>query len=874
MNVLIDLLFAYVRASSAVLLTILFVLSLILLCNFLRVRKRVSYLLLWIVVIRMLLPIGLTSEYSLFNLPLLREYSQRYDIPDHGGYVGDYEVAVQGTDTFDEALYSGLEPIKDEEMHFQYLYYVEDTQGEMRPPETFREKYGALVVCIWLGGVILFWGYGILSALLLRRRVSTATIVEPGVYETDRINAPFILGIFRPTIYLPLGLDENQRELILCHERMHLRWGDHIFKMIAYFAVGLHWANIWTGFYFYRAFLSIMEEACDQDVLLALGRDRKADYSEALLRFSTKRQFGRAMTVAFSENWIEERIKTVLKYKKPFRWLTIPAVLLVLAATVSLSTNSVNHHGSVIRTQTLTHEEMLQTDLPGSVIRFYLTAAENVHSLSFDLELWDHNGLVQQQRILDFLPAYGQSFSEELLIEWAFDLESEPALYRYHSMGWTLHIGDDLAQGSLALPETRQAMFTGLLGHGTERYALTVKDNAVLFCGLFNDNKAQIDCNGLSDRETVPVEEGQFAAVLRMKPHYSTVPTQINIHDLLPRTFLPTDSLEISAEGKNLVLSGEAARNLLLKLGDLSFRYQMNFGLVGVSHTGQPTLLLHAKDGQTRELLLEGETLTLIDPDTGMVRQARGGSFESYILASEIYRLLDIPKTSREVFQIDPTSDETIQGWRLYAGIPSKDTWLYTDADLNHSMLLMQGSCYPMAFGYQFIPKTLQCTDLDQNGTEELLIYTEKDGVTEVHVLSPAGEDWDRQVLSDDTLFYHLEPSYGTYADDPSCFSLHLNTRDYAGNWSHWFDRQTLPAQYTDWEYAKEDPLFYRNAVFSLTDGRLTARFTCYLRLEKEDQTVSVSIADVTASIRYLDRKDNGDRFQIYDVAIEPLDNR
>lgn len=83
-----------------------------------------------------------------------------------------------------------------------------------------------------------------------------------------------------------------------------------------------------------------MEEACDQDVLRQLGEDRKADYGEALLIFSTKRQLRQVMTVAFSESWVKDRIRGVLKYRPPWRWLSVFAALLALAVTLSLSTDA------------------------------------------------------------------------------------------------------------------------------------------------------------------------------------------------------------------------------------------------------------------------------------------------------------------------------------------------------------------------------------------------------------------------------------------------------------------------------------------------------------------------------------------------------
>lgn len=346
---LFDLLLAVIRSGGYALVAALVAETLVLLLGPLRVRKRIGYVLLLVVLVRMAIPAGVASPFSLFNLSFVKEpLDDRCDLPADGGPVGEYDIAIQGSEEYDDTLYAGLTPVKDDGLSFSYIRYTTDAAGAILPAQTYREKYGAVTAWIWFGGVLLFWGYGIVTTVLLKRRVSTATRVAPGVYESDRITSPFILGIFRPVIYLPLGLTPEQRELVLCHERMHLRWGDHIVKLLAYFITGLYWMTVWLGFYFYRLLLYAMEEACDQDALRQLGEGRKADYGEALLAFSTKRQFRQVMTVAFSESWVKDRIRQVLKYKPPRRWLSVPAALLALAVAISLSTDALPAEASSV----------------------------------------------------------------------------------------------------------------------------------------------------------------------------------------------------------------------------------------------------------------------------------------------------------------------------------------------------------------------------------------------------------------------------------------------------------------------------------------------------------------------------------------------
>ena len=104
-------------------------------------------------------------------------------------------------------------------------------------------------------------GYALLS-WLLRRHLFDAVRVEPGVWEHPSVSSPFLLGWLRPRIYLPYGVGEPARAFILCHERTHLRRGDHIVKPICWVALSLHWFNpaAWLAFLLLSRDI---EAACD-----------------------------------------------------------------------------------------------------------------------------------------------------------------------------------------------------------------------------------------------------------------------------------------------------------------------------------------------------------------------------------------------------------------------------------------------------------------------------------------------------------------------------------------------------------------------------------------------------------------------------------
>jgi len=59
-----------------------------------------------------------------------------------------------------------------------------------------------------------------------------------------------VTGLIRPKIYLPCGLSGREQEYIILHEQHHIRRFDHIFKVLAFLTLCVHWFNplVWLAF--------------------------------------------------------------------------------------------------------------------------------------------------------------------------------------------------------------------------------------------------------------------------------------------------------------------------------------------------------------------------------------------------------------------------------------------------------------------------------------------------------------------------------------------------------------------------------------------------------------------------------------------------
>ena len=180
---------------------------------------------------------------------------------------------------------------------------------------------------LWLAGVIAVLLWAGVRYWRLKRKLREAVWLRDNVYVLDGITTPFVLGLVRPKIYLPSGLKEQEQAHILLHEQRHIRRDDHIFRVVAFLVLCLHWFNplVWAAFMLSGR---DMEMSCDEAVVRHMDGDERADYAQCLLRCTAGKAHIAGMPLAFSEGDTGKRIRNLANWKKPVLWLCILAVAL------------------------------------------------------------------------------------------------------------------------------------------------------------------------------------------------------------------------------------------------------------------------------------------------------------------------------------------------------------------------------------------------------------------------------------------------------------------------------------------------------------------------------------------------------------------
>ncbi len=192
------------------------------------------------------------------------------------------------------------------------------------------QKIAFAATIVWIAGIALMCAYAVISYWRLHRQVNGAVPLKGNIMLSHNISSPFILGIIKPSIYIPYTLSDKDFSYVIAHEKAHLRRKDHIIKPIAFAVLTVYWFNplVWIA---YIMLCRDIELACDEKVIKDMKISNRKSYSYALLNCSTGKQIAAVSPLAFGEVGVKSRIINVKKYKRPAKWVVIISFVLLFA---------------------------------------------------------------------------------------------------------------------------------------------------------------------------------------------------------------------------------------------------------------------------------------------------------------------------------------------------------------------------------------------------------------------------------------------------------------------------------------------------------------------------------------------------------------
>lgn len=282
-----------------------------------RAPKIYSYLLWMLVLYRLLCPFTIISSFS---------------------FLGMFETedATQ-TQMVSSAFSQGMQPIGG-------VGEAETLQANEREPDILQEERWIhqsrlrIASYVWTAGMAVMLLYGAVSLFLLSRRLKGTVRLRDNIYLSDYVPTPFVIGVVRPRIYLPSSLQEKEMDYIILHERTHIRRGDHIIRLLSFFALAVYWFHplVWAAYYLSG---KDMEMSCDEAVMRKMEQDIRADYSASLLNLATGRLFSGGTPLAFGEGDTKARIHNVMRWRRPKPSSVGIAMMVVAVAAVALGTD-------------------------------------------------------------------------------------------------------------------------------------------------------------------------------------------------------------------------------------------------------------------------------------------------------------------------------------------------------------------------------------------------------------------------------------------------------------------------------------------------------------------------------------------------------
>lgn len=272
------------------------------------IPRRVSVF-LWIVpFVRMCIPVGLNSPYSLMTL-----------------------VARITTRTVPAgSLAEGVD------LSFSNTIMAADSYYPISYKAEGLAKVFEVAGIVWLVGAL-----SMIIALAIMyvgtiREIKDSKLLKENIYLSEKVTGPAVYGIIRPRIILPVSYAEGDLKYVLQHEKTHIRRLDNLWRILGFIAAAIHWFNP-LSWVFLKLFLSDLELACDEMAVSKFDKEERKDYARTLLAYTQSKS---VFVSAFGGAKVRTRIENVLSYKKITAVSAAGFAVLVLVIIYMLLTNA------------------------------------------------------------------------------------------------------------------------------------------------------------------------------------------------------------------------------------------------------------------------------------------------------------------------------------------------------------------------------------------------------------------------------------------------------------------------------------------------------------------------------------------------------
>lgn len=329
--------------------SLLIIIILLLRCILKKFPSKYLCILWMLIFIKLLLPIDIKTMFSL--IPINSDSITYENIVNTNPHIDT------GIDKLDTTINRAM---------FQFNNIQVSDQISEQDNISLIKQLSFAASIIWLLGIFIILLYSIIQWICMKRKLCTAVLIEPGIFETNEFHGPFLMGLLHPVIYVPTGLSEKEYEYVCIHERIHIARRDYLLKLTAFLAVSIYWFNplVWISF---KLLSKDIEIAVDEKVCHTTSIINRAEYAAILLNLSI-RQSGFKIPVAFGENNTKNRVKHVINLKKHSRFIKVAAIVIIIIITVCFGT-------SKVKIKYISKQETVESDIDND------SSPANIHEM-------------------------------------------------------------------------------------------------------------------------------------------------------------------------------------------------------------------------------------------------------------------------------------------------------------------------------------------------------------------------------------------------------------------------------------------------------------------------------------------------------------
>lgn len=269
----------------------------------------------------------------------------------------------------------------------QVLYYL---QGEMIvfKGDNFWQlndtaKLQGTILLVWILGTVLIGTLFLVDYLKRRwavvKRCNGEALPEQEVKVTERLrqrhhvradvqfinhakgDSPFTIGFFKPIVFYDFTTPEEEKELLLAHELVHIKRGDMFCRFASVLVVAMHWYNP-LAWWFKQEMERACEYSCDEQVLQGIDNALRRKYAQILIQYETE-QKGAVLEAGLSTEGKETK-KRIMKILNTTKKIPVMVSAMIMGAVIALNSLTVFAYEDVkvARGDVFENEEFINGD--------------------------------------------------------------------------------------------------------------------------------------------------------------------------------------------------------------------------------------------------------------------------------------------------------------------------------------------------------------------------------------------------------------------------------------------------------------------------------------------------------------------------------